>query len=254
MSPIRSSARLLRNGCTAVVVRREPVVQRPVIAVIMSGEPWIAVRCMWWSTPRTPPSSSPPPARPGPPWTSIGSGEPWPVDSAGVVAVEDQDPAVPRRDAERRPCARPSGSWVASEPTRLPLAARRELDRLVERVVGEHRAHRAERLDVVRLDRPAPGPQQDRVEERAALGVAVDQLDAVGVAVHDLGGGAQRLDALRTSSRWSRLASAPIRTSGWAGLPTVTFASRARDRLDDRRPRWPRARWRGGSRCTSGRP
>ena len=33
--------------------------------------------------------------------------------------------------------------------------------------------------------------------------------------------------ALRTSSRWSRLASAPIRTSSLAGLPTVTFASRA---------------------------
>ena len=33
--------------------------------------------------------------------------------------------------------------------------------------------------------------------------------------------------ALRTSSRCSRLASAPIRTSSWRGLPTVTFASRA---------------------------
>ena len=33
--------------------------------------------------------------------------------------------------------------------------------------------------------------------------------------------------ALRTSSRWSRLASAPIRTSSLAGLPTVILSSRA---------------------------
>ena len=33
--------------------------------------------------------------------------------------------------------------------------------------------------------------------------------------------------ALRTSSRWSRLASAPIRTPSLVGLPTVIFASRA---------------------------
>ncbi len=33
--------------------------------------------------------------------------------------------------------------------------------------------------------------------------------------------------ALRTSSRWPRLASAPMRTSGFAGLPTVIFASRS---------------------------
>ncbi len=39
--------------------------------------------------------------------------------------------------------------------------------------------------------------------------------------------------ALRTSSRWARLASAPMRTSGLAGLPTVILASRARDRRDD---------------------
>ena len=45
-SPIRSSARLLRNGCTPSVVRGAPVTQVPVTAETARGEPWIAVRCM----------------------------------------------------------------------------------------------------------------------------------------------------------------------------------------------------------------
>ena len=57
-----------------------PACQTPVSAVSMSGEPWIAVRRMWCSTARMPPSSSPPPARPGPPCTRCGIGEPWPVE------------------------------------------------------------------------------------------------------------------------------------------------------------------------------
>ena len=45
-SPIRSSARLLRNGCTPSVFRGAPVTQVPVTAETAAGEPWIAVRCM----------------------------------------------------------------------------------------------------------------------------------------------------------------------------------------------------------------
>ena len=160
-------------------LRASPVVQRPVIAVSMSGEAWMAVRCMWCSTPRMPPSSSPPPARPGPPCTSTGSGEPWPVDSFGVVAVEHQDPAVPRRDAEHHARARTSGSCVTTEPTRLPWPRAASSTASSSAVVGEHRADRAERLDVVRLAGAASSAaQQQRRQERAALGVGVDDVDA----------------------------------------------------------------------------
>ena len=58
----------------------------PVTAVSMSGEPCTAVRCMWANTPRMPPISWPPPARPGPPCTSGGRGDPWPVLAAAIEA------------------------------------------------------------------------------------------------------------------------------------------------------------------------
>ena len=242
-----------RGGPRPSVARGEPVVQRPVIAVVIAGEAWIAVRCMWWRTARTPPSSSPPPARPGPPCTSIGSGEPWPVDSAGVVAVEDQDPAVPRRQAEHHGAG---DVGVVGDHGRhqAAAAAGRELDGLVEGVVGEHRADRPERLDVVRLDRAAVGAQQHGGEERATLGVAVEDVDVVGVAVDDLARGAQRLDGLA-----HLLALLERDQRAHAGVLVARVADRdlgqpVADRLDDRVRRRCRARSRGGWRCTSGRP
>ena len=149
---------------------------------------------MWCSTPRMPPSSSPPPARPGPPWTSTGSGEPWPVFSF----------ASSRSSTRIRPCwwAAPStnsrataSSWVTIEPTRLPCAARRELDGVRDAVVGQHRADRAECLDVVRLrGREVVAAQQHRRQEGAAVLVGADHLEVVRVAGDELGDAAQRLD------------------------------------------------------------
>ena len=170
-----------------VVPRAEPLVQRPVIAVSMSGEPWSAVRCIRCRTPRSPPISSPPPARPGPPWTSVGRGTPWPVDS----------PASSRSRTRIRPChgATPEGDGPGDlgvvgdqRPGQAALAAGGQRDGLVEGVVADHGADRPERLDVVRLDRARVGAQQHRAEERAALAVGVDQVGvagALGVAVHD---------------------------------------------------------------------
>ena len=197
----RVADRAARRGSCGTGARRsrcarEPVVQRPVIAVSMSGEAWIAVRCMWWSTPRTPPSSSPPPARPGPPWTSIGSGEPWPVDSRGVVAVEHQDPAVPRRQAEHHG-AGDVGVVGDERADQAALAAGGERDRLVERVVGRAPCCTGPNGSTsCGSTAPVGGAQQHGRDERAALGVAVDDVDVVGVAEDDLGRAAQRLDRL----------------------------------------------------------
>lgn len=49
------------------------------IALWTSGEPCTAVRCICSLRPRNPPSSSPPPALPGPPWMHCGMTMEWPV-------------------------------------------------------------------------------------------------------------------------------------------------------------------------------
>ena len=70
-----------------------------------------------------------------------------------------------------RPCqgARPSDDGAGDvgvvgdeRADQAAAAAGGEGDGLVEGVVGEHGADRAERLDVVRLDGAAVGAQQDR--------------------------------------------------------------------------------------------
>ena len=149
---------------------------------------------MWCSTPRMPPISSPPPARPGPPCTSAGSGEPCPVDSFASLVVEDQQPAVPRRDAEHHLAGerRVGGDDRAGQAA---LAACGQLDHLLGVGVRHQRGHRAERLDLVRLGALRVGDQQDRRDERAALGVGADDLDLLRVAEHDPAGVGQRLDA-----------------------------------------------------------
>ena len=100
VSPIRSSASDLRNGWPPSAFRSVPGIQWRVTADSTRGLACTAVRCMWCSTPRMPPISSPPPARPGPPCTSAGSGDPCPVDSAAVLAVQHEEAAVPGRQAE----------------------------------------------------------------------------------------------------------------------------------------------------------
>ena len=113
----------------------------------------------------------------------------------GVVAVEHQDAAVPRREAEheRAGDGRVVGDDRADE---RPLAARGQGDRLVERVVRHHGRHRAEGLDVVGLDRTGAGPEQHRRHERAALRVTGEARGARRVAEDDVGRRAQRLDGL----------------------------------------------------------
>ena len=159
----------------------------------MVGLACTAVRCMWCSTPRMPPISSPPPARPGPPCTSAGSGEPCPVDSFGVLGVQHEQPAVPGRDAEHH-LAGEVGVAGHHRPREAAVAARGELDHLLGRGVRQQRGHRPERLHLVRLGPVrVVGAQQHRRDERAALGVRVDDLDALRVAEDDVPGAEQRL-------------------------------------------------------------
>ena len=150
---------------------------------------------MWCSTPRMPPISSPPPARPGPPWTSMGSGEPCPVDSlASSASSTSSRPchgATPEHDlAGELRVGRDDRAGQAALP------ARRELDHVLGVAVRHQRADRPERLDLVRLGAlGVVGAQQHRRHERAALGVGADHLDLVGVAEHHAAGGQQRLQA-----------------------------------------------------------
>ena len=151
---------------------------------------------------------------------------------AGVVAVEDQDPAVPRRDAEHDGArdVRVVGDDRADEAA---LAAGGERDRLVDRVVGQHGAAPG-RTPPRRAARPRPGrrAQQDRGQERAALGVGVDDVDVLGVAVHDRRRSVRSASTACGPPRAAR--GSPARPCGRlvAGSPTVIFASRADDRLD----------------------
>ncbi len=117
---MRSSPKDLRNGCTSENRRSAPTCQTPVTAVSMLGEPWMAVRCMWWNTERMPPSSSPPPARPGPPCTRCGTGEPWPVELRASSRLSTSTrpwwAAIPVTS-----CWATCGSFVQTDATREPL-------------------------------------------------------------------------------------------------------------------------------------
>ena len=143
-----------------------------------------------------------------------------------VVAVEHEDAAVPRREAEheRAGDGRVVGDDRADERA---LAAGGQGDGLVEGVVRHHRGHRAEGLDVVRLDRSGAGPEQHRRHEGAALGVAGEARGRGRVAVDDVAEERSASTALRTSSRWPREASGPIRTDSSPGSPTVIVESLA---------------------------
>ena len=133
-----------------------------------------------------PPSSSPPPARPGPPWTRAGSGEPWPVEFLAAVAVGEQQAAVMGGHAQ----GDLAGEAVVVGEDRAheaALAALGELDRLGGAVVGHQRADRAEGLDLVDAGvvQGLVAAQQDRAEEGAALRVGADGLDPLQAAGDD---------------------------------------------------------------------
>ncbi len=141
-----------------------------------------------------------------------------------------------------RPCqgARPSVDRARDvavvgdqRPHQAAPAARGQRDRLVDGVVGHHGADRAERLHVVRLDRALRGAQQHGGEEGATLGVAVDEVDVVGVAEDDVRGRAQRLDRL---ADLLALAEARERTHAdalVAGAADADLRQAGGDRLDD---------------------
>ena len=170
-----------------------------------------------------PPSSSPPPARPGPPCLSIGSGEPWPVDSA----------AASRSRMCRRPChaaicgiawAATFGSCVTSVADQAAAAARGQGQRLVEVAVGHERAHRAEGLDVVDgVVRHAVAAEQQRRREEGAVGRALaERRERFAAAVDELVAAFSIATRSATSCCCAREASAPIFTPSTAGSPKTT--------------------------------
>ena len=114
---------------------------------------------------------------------------------AGVVAVEDEDPSVPRGETEGDLSrdGRVVGDERADQAAPAPSG---ECDRLVEVPVGEDGRDRAEGLDVVRLGGATLGHEQDRSHERTLLGIGVDDLHGVRVAEDDPGRAAQCLDRL----------------------------------------------------------
>ena len=138
-----------------------------------------------------PPSSSPSPARPGPPCTRCGSGEPCPVDSAAEswssTSTRPCHGATPRTRS-RTTC----GSAETTEPDQAAPAPGGELDGMRGVPVPQDGADRAEHLDVVRFVAAGIlGPQQHRRQERAALRVGADDVEMVGIADHHVRGAGQ---------------------------------------------------------------
>ena len=154
---------------STVKLRSAPVCQTPVTAVSMLGEPWMAVRCMWCITERMPPSSSPPPARPGPPWTRCGTGEPWPVEvrASSRLSIRTRPwwAAMPGDQF-----ARHGGIVGAHRGHERAAAAGGEADGVGKVLVPDHGGDRAERLQRVDLLRLGVVPAQDhRGHEGAAV-------------------------------------------------------------------------------------
>ncbi len=168
--------RLAERVLAAGLRRRRPVCHTPVSAVSISGEPCTAVRCMWCSTARMPPSSSPPPARPGPPCTRCGSGEPWP----GRASARRRGRGTARGRCTRRCPTRArratAGSCVATLVTSEPPPRATSADRLVERVVADDRRDRA------RTPRPRAAPRLAASAKRSSIGATKAPSDAAPLA------------------------------------------------------------------------
>ena len=233
-----------------------PAPSVPVIAESIRGLPWTAVRCMWCSTPRMPPSSSPPPARPGPPCTSAGSGEPWPVDSA----------ASSRSSTRSRPCqgAMPSTTSRANSAScgddragQAAQSAGGQLDDVLRRRVAmtwltgpnASTSCGSARAGVV-------APQQHRRQERATLGVGARHVNPVGIADRPAAAAACR--PLTTAPYLLALFEAGQRAHparpGRRGCRRRPVGEPGRDRLGDRVTASPPGRMPGGWPCTSGPP
>ena len=232
-------------------------------AVSISGEPCIAVRCMWCSTARMPPSSSPPPARPGPPWTRCGTGAPWPVEVRAVSRLEEQHAAVERARSAVMSVGRDVGVVGGDARDERSSAARDERRRLRRAcdTPGRSRPGRTPR------SRGRPGPRHPRSPPGSARGTRRRALARrcrrrarrrgrrsirAAVARPPPRG---RATLASTSSRCSRETSGPIVTASACGSPITTrSAILVADRLDQGVDRCRRARSPAGSPCTSAPP
>ena len=110
------------------------------------------------------------------------------------------------------------------------LAAVGERDRVVEVVVGHdvETGPNASTSWIAGLPQRVVGVEQDRVEEGALLGVAGgDASTASGSPATISASWRSSRMRSRTSSRWSRLASAPMRVASSAGSPRAVLARRS---------------------------
>ena len=161
------------TGAAVACGTRRPACHTPVSAVSISGEPWTAVRCMWCSTARMPPSSSPPPARPGPPCTRCGTGEPCPVDERASSRSRSSTRPLNAAMRESSSTATP-GSCVAtlvtSEPP--PRATRSAASSTRARSRARRRPGRTPRPRARRRPRHPRIRSSSGVDERAVGGCA----------------------------------------------------------------------------------
>ena len=95
-----------------------------------------------------PPNSSPPPARPGPPCTSIGKGEPWPVEDFALSRLPIITRPVERGKAQHDLFG---DLWRIGEQRRHQRAFAKcgDLHRLRRVVIGQQCGDRTEGFDLV---------------------------------------------------------------------------------------------------------
>ena len=196
----------------AVDVAFVPGIQRPVTAARTRGLACTAVRCRWCRTLRMPPA--PRRRRPGPgrraPASAAGNRARWTRPrrrGPGSAAGRARGPGRGPRSRAK------ASSAVTTEPARLPRpSAASSIDIGGALVADQVPPARTPRPRAAAGPRGVVGPQQHGRDEGAALGAGADHVDLVRVAEDERAGGPQGLDARRTSSRCSRLASAPMST------------------------------------------
>ena len=122
-----------------------------------------------------------------------------------------------------------AGSWVTIEPARLPWPRAASRDRLVEVVVGDAPCDRAERLDVVRLAGAGVGLEEHRRHEGARSRASASTTSTRSGSPNTISAdAAQRLDGLADLVALGEARRArPSARPRWSGAPTVIFASRA---------------------------
>ncbi len=182
---------------------------------------------MWCSTARMPPSSSPPPARPGPPCTSIGRGEPCPVDSlassASSTSIRPCHGAAPSTTSRAN-----SASPVTTDPTRLPCPRAASSTTCSAEVYGssvDTGPNASTSCGSARCGSSALSSTGDRNAPRSASAPTTSTWSGSPNTMRPASLSA--FSERRTSSRCSRLASAPMRTSGFEGSPTLMRARRS---------------------------